>query len=499
MRKHLFKLTAIVIAALMLASTLACSAVNNNPLLGKIGDVKIYYDMYSSNLSNYYYYIQQGQMTGETVHSLIKNQLINYGVTLNRVHELGLEEKLTKEDKAEIEKRIQEGIDKAITGYKVDESITDEDAIHDAKLEAFKAALKKNGSSFKKYKEDLEKDVTEGYLLEKLREIEDETVTLSDEDAYAYFEEQASKDAEAYDSEHVSDFYDAYNKYLTDQGIIPFYTPDGVFYVNHLLIKYATADKTTGSGENAKTEHPEVPKDGRDGEYGVFDKEDAEKIDEVIAALNDGNTTIDDLKKLIDELGEDEGVQSEITEGEDKRDEGKYHENGYIMHEELLSKYTDGFGYAAMKAHAGQDWEPKKEEDTDKDKEDGNGEDTDSNDKENGNGQDSDSNDKEEEVKDYKLEYFTIKNADGEDMTVVKVETNYGVHFVFDNGSLPSGKLSFERNDDDPVWSNIKEYRLKELQDTHYEEVVKEWTENTKIRLKDNYIDQIAVALGLIK
>ena len=130
MRKHLFKLTAIVIAALMLASTLACSAVNNNPFLGKIGDVKIYYDMYSSSLSNYYYYIQQGQMSGETVHSLIKNQLINYGVTLNRVHELGLEEKLTDEDKAEIDKRIQEGLDKAITGYKVDESITDEDAIH---------------------------------------------------------------------------------------------------------------------------------------------------------------------------------------------------------------------------------------------------------------------------------------------------------------------------------------------------------------------------------
>lgn len=486
MRKHLFKLTAIVIAALMLASTLACSAVNNNPLLGKIGDVKIYYDMYSSDLSNYYYYIQQGQMTGETVHTLIKNQLINYGVTLNRVHELGLEEKLTDEDKAEIEKRIQEGLDKAITGYKVDESITDEDAIHDAKLEAFKAALKKNGSSYKKYMADLEKDVTEGYLLEKLRKIEDDTVTLSDDDAYAYFEEQASKDAEAYDNEHVSDFYTAYNKYLTDQGIIPFYTPDGVFFVNHLLIKYATADKKTGSGDSATTEHPDVPEDGRDGEYGVFDKEDVDKIDEVINALNNSNTTIEDLQKLIDELGEDEGVQSEITEGENKRDEGKYHESGYIMHEELLSQYTDGFGYAAMKAHAGQDWEPKKDEDTDKDEEDGSD-------------KDADSNDKEEEAKDYKLEYYTIKNADGEDMTVVKVETTYGVHFVFDNGSLPSGKLSFERNDDDPVWSNIKEYRLKELQDTHYEEVVKEWTENTKIRLKDNYIDQIAVALGLIK
>lgn len=482
MRKHLFKLTAIVIAALMLASTLACSAVNNNPLLGKIGDVKIYYDMYSSNLSNYYYYIQQGQMTGETVHSLIKNQLITYGVTLNRVHELGLEDKLTDDDKAEINKKIQESLDKAISGYKVDESITDEDAIHDAKLEAFKAALKKSGSSYKKYMADLEKDVTESYLLEKLRKIEDDTVTLSDEDAYAYFEEQAPKDAESYNSEHVDDFYTAYNKYLTDQGIIPFYIPDGVFFVNHLLVKYATSDTKTGSGDSATTEHPEVPQDGRDGEYGVFDKEDADKIDEVLKALNDSNTTIEDFKQLIDDLGEDEGVQSEITEGDDARDEGMYHDTGYLMHEELLNKYTDGFGYAAMKAHAGQDWEPKEDEDEKDDTTDTAG-----------------SDDKEEDTKDYKLKYFTIKNADGEDMTVVQVETTYGVHFVFDNGSLPSGKISFERTDDDPVWTNIKKYRLKELQDTHYEEAVEEWTDNTKIKLKDNYIDQIAVALGLIK
>lgn len=485
MRKHLFKLTAIIIAALMLASTLACSAVNNNPLIGKIGDVKIYYDMYSSSLSNYYYYIQQNQMTGETAHSLIKNQLITYGVTLNRVHELDLENKLTDEDRDEINKRVQEGLDKAISGYSVDESITDEDAIHDAKLEAFRAALKKNGSSYKKYMADLEKDATESYLLEKLRKIEDDTVTLSDEDAYAYFEEQAPKDAESYDNDHITEFYTAYNKYLTDEGIIPFYVPDGIFFVNHLLVKYATADKKTGSGDSATTEHPEVPKDGRDGEYGVFDKEDADKIDEVLKALNDSNTTIEDFQKLIDDLGEDEGVQSEISEGENQRDEGKYHETGYIMHEELLSQYTDGFGYAAMKAHEGQDWEPKKDEDTDDAQDDKNADDT--------------NTDNEEEAKDYKLKYFTIKNADGGDMTVVQVETTYGVHFVFDNGNLPSGKITFERTDDDPVWSNIKEYRLKELQDTHYEEAVKEWTDNTKIRMKDKYIDQIAVALGLIK
>lgn len=480
MKKHLSKLTAIVIAALMLASTLACSAVNNNPLIGKVGDVKIYYSMYSSQLSQYYYSISQGQMNGESVHALIKNSLINYGVTLNRVHELGLEDKLTDDDKAEIESRIQESIDKAISGYKVDDKITDENEIHDAKLQAFKDALKKSGSSYKKYVKDLEKDVTESYLLEKLREMEDDKVTLSDDDAYSYFEEQAEKDAESYDNEHVNAFYTAYNKYLTDQGIIPFHVPDGVFFINHILVKYATADKTSTVNSSTTTEHPEVPENGRDGEYGVFDKEDAEKIDEIISTLNNENTTIDDVFKLIDKLGEDEGVQSEITEGDDQREAGNFHDTGYLMHEDLISKYTDGFGYAAMKAHEGQDWEPKKDEDKKDDDKETTG-------------------NPEAETKDYKLKYYTIKDAEGNDMLVVQVETNYGVHFVFAKNDLTPGKITFERNEDDPIWSNIKEYRLKELQDAHYEEAVKEWTNATKIRMKDSYLDQIARSLGLIK
>ncbi len=493
MRKHLFKLVAIVIAVLMLSSAIACSAVNNNPLIGKVGDVKIYYSMYSSNLSNYYYALQQGQMDGKTVHALIKNQLINYGVTLNRVHELGLEDKLTDEDRAEIQEKIQESLDSAISGYKVDESITDEDAIYEAKLEQFKAALKKNGSSFKKYMDDLEKDVTEGHLLDMLRKIEDDTITLSDDDAYKYFEDQYEKDKEAYDIEHIDEFYTAYNKYLTDSGIIPFSIPDGVFLVNHLLVKYTTQDETSGSGSSAKTEHPKVPDGGLDGEYGVFDKDAKEKIDEVITALDSGTLTVEEFQKLIDELGEDEGVQSEITEGEDKRDAGLYHDTGYVMHEELISKYTDGFGYAAMKAHDGKDWEPKKEEDKDdKDK------DSDKSTDDKDTGKDSDKDSEEEEAKDYKLVYYTIKDADGQDKTVVKVETNYGVHFVFVNEDLASGKITFERSDDDKIWSNIKEYRLKELQDNHYNDAVKEWTADTKINMRDKYIDQIGVALGII-
>ena len=463
MKKHFVKLAAIVLAVLMVASAFACSAVNNNPRIGKIGDVKIYYDMYSNALSNYYYYIQQGTIDGETAHEMIKKQLINYGVTLNKIHELGLEAQLTDEEKAEIAEDVQSSLDSALSSYKVDESITDEDEIYNAKLEQLKAELKKNGTSFKDYMADLEESATENFLFNKLREMEDAKVTLTDEEAEAYFNEQAPKDAESYDNEHVSDFYTAYSNYIAGNGIIPFFIPDDVFLVKHLLIKYTTKDDTS------KKEHPAVPEDGLDGEYGVFDKDAKANINAIVAELEKG-ITFEEFLDLIDQYGEDPGVQSEITEGDDQRAEGAYHDTGYVMHEDLSKKWAEEFYYASMKLYKGEDWEPAVDEDEDKDD------------------KDSDA-DSEEEPKTYDITYYEL--TDGK--KIARVETTNGVHFIVINETLTPGQINYSEHAD-----NIKEFRLKELQDEHYTKAVEEWTKETKVNMRDKYIDQIAVALGLI-
>lgn len=473
MKKINLKLVAVILAAIMMVSTIACSAVNDNPLIGKIGDVKIYYSMYSNALNSYYYYIQQGTITGASAHAMIKEQLINYGVTLNKIHELDLESQLTDEENATIEEKIQSSIDSALSSYKVDESITDEDEIYNAKLEQFKAYLKEQKITYDEYVEDLRKSATEDVLFDKIRALQDEDVTLSDEDAKAYFDEMAPKDAESYDNEHISDFYTAYSNYITGNGIVPFYIPDDVFMVKHLLVKYTSKDDT--STEDDEEAHPSVPDGGLDGEYGVFDKDAKANIDTIVAELKKG-ISFEDFLNLIDEYGEDPGVQSEITEGENERSEGAYHDSGYVMHEELDDKWADEFYYAAMKLYKGEDWIPGGDEEDDESTSTATG---DSDDEE----------DEDEEPVEYPITYYELTSG----QKIARVETTNGVHFVVISEELTSGQINY-----DDYADNIKQFRLEELQDEHYEEVVKGWRDTTKIRMKDNYIDQIAVALGLM-
>ena len=123
-----------------------------------------------------------------------------------------------------------------------------------------------------------------------------------------------------------------------------------------------------------------------------------------------------------------------------------------------------------MKLYKGEDWEPAVDEDEDKDD------------------KDSDA-DSEEEPKTYDITYYEL--TDGK--KIARVETTNGVHFIVINETLTPGQINYSEHAD-----NIKEFRLKELQDEHYTKTVEEWTKETKVNMRDKYIDQIAVALGLI-
>ena len=97
--------------------------------------------------------------------------------------------------------------------------------------------------------------------------------------------------------------------------------------------------------------------------------------------------------------------------------------------------------------------------------------------------------DSEEEPKTYDITYYEL--TDGK--KIARVETTNGVHFIVINETLTPGQINYSEHAD-----NIKEFRLKELQDEHYTKTVEEWTKETKVNMRDKYIDQIAVALGLI-
>ena len=86
MNKKVFvKLIALLMAAAMLLGVCACSATDNNPTIGKIGKVKIKLSQYQQIYQQYSYYAK----SMDDFNGFIKNQLITYGVTLNKCYDPG--------------------------------------------------------------------------------------------------------------------------------------------------------------------------------------------------------------------------------------------------------------------------------------------------------------------------------------------------------------------------------------------------------------------------
>ena len=346
MNKKVFvKLIALLMAAAMLLGVCACSATDNNPTIGKIGKVKITLSQYQQIYQQYSYYAK----SMDDFNGFIKNQLITYGVTLNKCYELGLDKEISQD---ELQKNVDAKLDQAIASYKVDASITDEAAIRENKLEQFKAALKKQGTSYKAYMKSLKQSELESMMMEMLQEKIYSEVQFDASAFEKYISENTLSQRDSYGKD-VSAFMTAYNSYISGSGMIPLYTPNDMFTVKHLLVQYDNSDKVSDTVE------------------GVFTDEQNKKLDEIRKALESGIS----LDEFVDKYVTNGDYQSDTvfvsatpdpsaTPNPDATPEptadpdspGGYKEHGYIMNENLLSKYFDGFGAAACLLFYGDDW-----------------------------------------------------------------------------------------------------------------------------------------------
>ena len=337
MNKKVFvKLIALLMAAAMLLGVCACSATDNNPTIGKIGKVKIKLSQYQQIYQQYSYYAK----SMDDFNGFIKNQLITYGVTLNKCYELGLDKEISQD---ELQKNVDAKLDQAIASYKVDASITDEAAIRENKLDQFKAALKKQGTSYKAYMKSLKQSELESMMMEMLQEKIYSEVQFDASAFEKYISENTLSQRDSYGKD-VSAFMTAYNSYISGSGMIPLYTPNDMFTVKHLLVQYDNSDKVSDTVE------------------GVFTDEQNKKLDEIRKALESGIS----LDEFVDKYVTNGDYQSDTvfvsatpdpsaTPNPDATPEptadpdspGGYKEHGYIMNENLLSKYFDGFGAAA--------------------------------------------------------------------------------------------------------------------------------------------------------
>ena len=485
MNKKVFvKLIALLMAAAMLLGVCACSATDNNPTIGKIGKVKIKLSQYQQIYQQYSYYAK----SMDDFNGFIKNQLITYGVTLNKCYELGLDKEISQD---ELQKNVDAKLDQAIASYKVDASITDEAAIRENKLEQFKAALKKQGTSYKAYMKSLKQSELESMMMEMLQEKIYSEVQFDASAFEKYISENTLSQRDNYGKD-VSAFMTAYNSYISGSGMIPLYTPNDMFTVKHLLVQYDNSDKVSDTVE------------------GVFTDEQNKKLDEIRKALESGIS----LDEFVDKYVTNGDYQSDTvfvsatpdpsaTPNPDATPEptadpdspGGYKEHGYIMNENLLSKYFDGFGAAACLLFYGDDWKIPAEsaspapdatdapKTTDAPATDAPATDAPTTDKP--------ADNETDPVKKYGIKIYTT--SDGQKIAEVTTKTSGGgVHFIFINERLDAGDTVIKAENDDAAYRNAKKFYIEKTEQDHYSECFTEWKNNTKIRMNDKYIDTYA-------
>ena len=480
MNKKVFvKLIALLMAAAMLLGVCACSATDNNPTIGKIGKVKITLSQYQQIYQQYSYYAK----SMDDFNGFIKNQLITYGVTLNKCYELGLDKEISQD---ELQKNVDAKLDQAIASYKVDASITDEAAIRENKLDQFKAALKKQGTSYKAYMKSLKQSELESMMMEMLQEKIYSEVQFDASAFEKYISENTLSQRDSYGKD-VSAFMTAYNSYISGSGMIPLYTPNDMFTVKHLLVQYDNSDKVSDTVE------------------GVFTDEQNKKLDEIRKALESGIS----LDEFVDKYVTNGDYQSDTvfvsatpdpsaTPNPDATPEptadpdspGGYKEHGYIMNENLLSKYFDGFGAAACLLFYGDDWKIPAEsaspapDATDAPKTtDAPATDAPTTDKP--------ADGETDPVKKYGIKIYTT--TDGQKIAEVTTKTSGGgVHFIFINERLGAGDTVIKAENDDAAYRNAKKFYIEKTEQDHYSECFTEWKNNTKIRMNDKYIDTYA-------
>lgn len=489
MKKTSFtRLIALFALAAMLLSVCACSATNDNPVIAKTGQIKLDFDLYKNfytSSQNYYLYAQYNLYTAEEYRDMILDQVIAFGVCLDQCRIQGIT--LNEEEEAELAKEVQKSIDDQLATYasRVDASITDEEAIREAEMELLLAQIESNGFTYDDYVAEIEESLRSNMLLDKLRDSVYAEVSIEDGDVRKYFDENIEDDRESFtDKENgISSFYTAWTNFVSGSGHIPFYNPKDVFTVNHLLVEY---------DENTDSDDPNVDPS--------FSKAKQVDIDMIEKELNDG-IDLERLLELIEQFGDDPGME----------DEEGYLKYGYMIHEDLVDRYEEGFGYAAMKLYD-ENWEPADDDDDADDTADDTADDADdaddtaddaddaddttddttddTDDDGDDDADDTDTDDDDDEAAPPELVFFELNDG----KKVVRVETELGYHYIYINRTLDSGDLEFE--DKDEVWESIYDFVLDEAKSEEYEERYKVWESETKITIKRSLINSLASYLG---
>ena len=404
LNKSVVRILAVLLVAVMAAGAAGCAkSYRTNPVVAKVGSVSLDFNQYMTLFNNtdstYYQLLSYGYITGEQYSNYILNDLITYGVQLDQVKV----QNITLD--AEEEAKLQEDVDNEIKTYlndsyasKIDSSITDATEKYNAMMDLLKKDLKKEKTTFEKYRKGIEDALRNTALIEKLKDLTIKDVTINNDDVKKYFEDNTKKDIT------VSSFNSSWQSFITQSAKLPpLYMPQpekaveddpetedkdeskaaepdaAIFSVQHLLMKFAT--------EPGKDDTDLVTFLAQDEELTAKMKD----FENTLTTL----TTEQFLEKCHDKsICDDPGMLQPSLQ---------YF--GYMMQKSLIDSYYAGFGYASMKLRFGEEWKSENESD-----------------------KTSTAGDKPE-IPDYMVWYFDL--ADGG--KVAKVLTNAGIHYIIVN------------------------------------------------------------------
>lgn len=323
------RIAAFILTAVLFVGMLSgCSAVIEDPVVAKVGSVKVnlsqYYSLYSSYAA-YAPYMGYDTSTPEGLMDFqdwVLEQTISNAVLIYEAKEQGIE--LTEEDMQEAQKDADEAFASALKQYEtmIPSSITDEIEKQNAELELFTEDLKTTGYTVESYKAQLLENAIDNMRAEKLIENVKAGASVTDEEVEKHYSDKLAEQKKNYE-ETPAKYYEDYTYYLNygvESGYLkPNYIPEGYIRVKHIYIPYASEDDKTTDTEGTSTKKTE--------------QEARDLIETIQGKLAEGA----DFDALIEEYGEDTGMETEPFKTE-----------GYLVHESIIDKYFEGWAEAAL-------------------------------------------------------------------------------------------------------------------------------------------------------
>lgn len=353
LKKTLLRAAAALLISLMAFGLVGCS-YKDNPLVAKVGGEKIYMNEYYSAFQSYA--SQSSGMNAEQYANFVLDQVILKAVQRDQLNVQNIT--LTEEDEA----KVQEDVDNYIKEYveqnylsKVDEKITDENERYNEAFKLFvESEVKEAGTDFDTLRAGLVDTYRQNARAQKLYDKTVEGVSVTVDSVRSYIFNQINKQITA------KAFKTGWDNFIkTTNKTLPLFMPHpenaieddpdteadehvdadptkAFFAVERILIKFAAAP----TDEEAKdlTAFAEKDKD-----FGVK----VNSLDEAIPTLT--------LEQFLERA-----YSSDTNDDPEMKDPYRQY-FGYLMQQDVISDYDDGFGYAAMKLMFGEEWQSEKD------------------------------------------------------------------------------------------------------------------------------------------